>query len=50
MRMKRYALVLLIVTLSLVGIILPSYSWWKPADINQDLKVNMDDVNLCLDA
>lgn len=51
MRMKRYALILLIVTLSLVGIILPSYSsWWKPADINQDFKVDMDDVNLCLDA
>lgn len=49
MRMKRIGLVLFIITISLSAIILPSYSsWWEPADMNQDLKVDMDDVNLCL--
>ena len=51
MRMKCYALVLLTITFSLSVLILPSFSsWWGPADINQDLTVDMDDVNICLDA
>jgi len=29
---------------------LGSYSWWNPADVNQDLKVDMDDVVLCVSA
>lgn len=29
---------------------LGSYSWWNPADANQDLKVDMDDVVLCVSA
>jgi len=49
--MKYFALILLVVTVSLFGTITPSYSsWWKPADINQDFKVDMNDVDLCLDS
>lgn len=29
---------------------LGSYSWWNLADVNQDLKVDMDDIALCVTA
>jgi len=48
--MKHYAVVLLVITICTLGTITLSYAWWAPADINQDFKVDMNDVNLCLDA
>ena len=49
-RMKHYAVVLLVITICTLGTITLSYAWWAPADVNQDFKVDMDDVNLCRDA
>ena len=49
-RMKHYAVVLLVITICTLGTITLSHAWWAPADVNQDFKVDMDDVNLCRDA